>query len=406
MSRWIWIACFVGAFLFAPVLAHGHYLWVGLEADGAHIGLQEVPTDAPLPLGEHAPAVEAWRERGKRIKLRAEGSALVAPGVGACAASLDYGVIDRSSAGRGVYWLRYFAKACPDVGAASKALGLAFEIAAEPAAKGLLLTVTIDGKPVSGAEITLAGSSEPAGKTDAQGRFLVPGGAVAIRATLVQIGKGEHGGNAYDLIRLYSTLTIGAQATPLTKRISAAFGDDHEIVQRTKFIDTLMAGKLTRAQLVDHLQQRALVHEAMDRILNGKRLAAYGPEQVAVLTFLRQDLAAMGTPWPTPADAWPSTAEFLKTLEAEGPYYALGAFHVYYGGITHGGRAIGARIGRSLGVNLAYYAKSDGYAAYVERVNQIADPDAQRAMIRGGVAAYRYIIAINNADEFGAASGD
>lgn len=400
MNRWIWIACFVGALLFVPAMARAHYLWIGLDAEGAHIGLQEVPTDAPLPLGEHARAVEAWRERGKRVKLRAEGSALVAPGSGSCAASLDYGVIDRSSAGRGVYWLRYFAKACPDVGAASKALGLAFEIAAEPATKGILLTVSLDGRPVTGAEITLAASSEPAGKTDAQGHCLVPGGSVAIRATLAQAGKGEHGGKTYDLVRLYSTLTIGAQAAPLTKRISAAFGDDHEVVQRTKFIDTLMAGKLTRAQLVDHLQQRALVHEAMDRILNGKDLAAYGPEQVAVSTFLRQDLVAMGAPWPTQADAWPSTADFLKRLEAEGPYYTLGAFHVYYGGITHGGRAIGARIGRSLGVNLTYYAKSDGYVAYVERVNQIADPDAQRAMIRGGVAGYRYIIAINNADRF------
>ena len=48
-----------------------------------------------------------------------------------------------------------------------------------------------------------------------------------------------------------------------------------------------------------------------------------------------------------------------------------------------------------------YYLKSDGYPEYVKRLNAtVTDPVAQQTAVRGGQAAYRYIIAINDEATF------
>jgi hypothetical protein len=179
----------------------------------------------------------------------------------------------------------------------------------------------------------------------------------------------------------------------------------HDVVGNTAFINTVMANGLTKQQLVDHLQQRALIHEAVDHILSSSRIkvAAYDAQQKEVMSLLRTDLENMGASWPTPSQAWPLTKEFLAEIKRSakaGPYFALGVFHVYYGGITHGGRDIGDMITGQLKFNLTYYEKSDGYTEYAKAVDTVTDPKAQQEMIRGGVDAYHYIIAVNNVDAF------
>jgi hypothetical protein len=111
----------------------------------------------------------------------------------------------------------------------------------------------------------------------------------------------------------------------------------------------------------------------------------------------------MGSGWPTEAQARPLTKAFVQTLresEKRGPFFALGVQHVYYGGITNGGRTIGQMIRDQVKVTPTYYLESDGYTEYLRKVNRISDPEARKEMIRGGQAAYEYIIASSNEDIF------
>jgi hypothetical protein len=194
---------------------------------------------------------------------------------------------------------------------------------------------------------------------------------------------------------------------PFSQILRASYANNHEVVSNAAFNQTLFAGALTRSQLEIHLQQRALVHNELHRILIGADPARgrvpYGPAQRNVLVLLFTDLIAMGSGWPTAAQARPLTAAFLQEIrdsESRGPYFALGVQHVYFGGITNGGRMIGAKIAETLKFEPTYYAKSDGYREYLAEVNKISDPEARREMIRGGQAAYRYIIASSNEDVF------
>jgi hypothetical protein len=203
-----------------------------------------------------------------------------------------------------------------------------------------------------------------------------------------------------------SKTNAGAEEKPLTQLLREAYGENHDIVGNATFNKTLFAGKLTREQLEVHLQQRALVHNEVHRILNAassKGKVPYGAAQKNVLVLLFQDLINMGSGWPTEPQARPLTRDFLKEIrdsEKQGPYFALGVQHVYYGGITNGGRLIGKKIGETLQFTPTYYEKSDGYRPYLTEVNKITDPSARREMIRGGTAAYKYIIASSNEDIF------
>ncbi len=197
-----------------------------------------------------------------------------------------------------------------------------------------------------------------------------------------------------------------AAEKPFTQILRASYGVNHEVVSGAAFNTTLFAGKLTRAQLETHLQQRALIHNEVHRILNSADPAKnipYGTAQKNILVLLFTDLIEMGSGWPTEAQARPLTRTFLQEIrdsEKKGPYFALGVQHVYYGGITNGGRGIGEKIGETLHFTPSYYEKSDGYQEYLPKVNEITDGDARKEMIRGGQAAYRYIIASSNEDIF------
>lgn len=196
---------------------------------------------------------------------------------------------------------------------------------------------------------------------------------------------------------------------PLTQVLRASFGKNHEVVSGAAFNQTLFEGKLTRAQLITHLQQRALVHNEVHRILVAADPALhvpYGAAQKNVLVLLFTDLIDLGSGWPTEEQARPVTKAFLQEIrdsEKNGPFFALGIQHVYFGGITNGGRMIGKQIGDTLQFTPTYYSKSDGYQEYLTEVNKITDPTARKEMIRGGQAAYRYIIASSNEDVYKAA---
>jgi hypothetical protein len=231
-------------------------------------------------------------------------------------------------------------------------------------------------------------------------------GPIFVQALISDSSPGTHGGKAFELTRSYSTLVIeDPSAKPLTRLLRASFGNMHDVVSNTAFVTTVMKGTLTKDQLADHLQQRALIHEAVDKVLSRSRVRPlpYTKDQRDVLSLLRDNLKSMDISWPSRKQAWPLTEALLKEIEesaGRGPYFALGVFHVYYGGVTNGGRDIGGMIDQQLKTNLTYYSKSTGYEPYLRIVDTIAEPQAEQEMIRGGDDAYRYIIAINNLDSF------
>ncbi len=389
--------------------AHAHYLWATLDptAKTLSVGLQEIPGDAPLPLGERAAKVKAWPLAG----LQPEGAWLkAATPAQAAGASLDYGVLDKRDAGRGLFWLEYYAKAAATPEASQTKLGLPVELSAVKGSDGrAVVTVWSGGKPIAGADVIVegpVGTNTLEGKTGADGTIALPAssGPIAVRALVVENAKGVHDGKAYDLVRRYSTLTVGAAAPaprPFSRVLRDSFGDNHDVVSHTAFIETVMAGKLTKAQLTDHLRQREIVNTALDEILKDAKDVPYGPRQQEVLTLLGTDLKGLDA---APAEAWPLTQGFVDEIRAsakQGPYFALGVFHVYYGGITNGGRDVGAMIADQTKFTPTYYLKSEGYMDYLKRLNALSlSPKAQKEAIRGGQAAYRYIIAVNGEGAF------
>ncbi|MGV3619142.1 MAG: hypothetical protein ACO1SV_27770 [Fimbriimonas sp.] len=398
--------------LAVPSVASAHFLWASLDpaTKTVSIGLTEHPHQNPLPLGRREALVKAWTPSMPKLALKSTDDFWLKSKVNdSCVGvSIDYGVIDR---GRGVYRLNYYAKAAANAEASQAKLGLPVELTLAKTSQGeSVVTVLDNGTPAPGAEVVVErvdGSVAFQAKTGVGGIVVVPPstGLFAVRGLVTSKSKGTLGGKAYDSVRSYCTLTVpspGAapvQGKSLTRKIREAFGQNHEVVGRTAFNQTLMGGRLTKPQLLAHLHQRALVHEAVERVLlyaDRTKPVPYGPEQQQVLRLLRSDLEAMGSAWPTPEMAKPLTKRMIAEIEAstkQGPYFALGVMHVYYGGITHGGREIGARIAKKLRVPQTYYLKSDGYYDYAERVNTITNPADQGEMIRGGKAAYKYIIA-------------
>ncbi|MBC8102945.1 MAG: hypothetical protein H7Z41_10200 [Cytophagales bacterium] len=197
-----------------------------------------------------------------------------------------------------------------------------------------------------------------------------------------------------------------AEKQPFTRILRASYAGSHEVVSGSEFNKTLFEDKLTKQQLVTHLQQRALIHNELHRVLIGADPALripYGAPQKNVLVLLFSDLIALGSGWPTGPQARPLTSEFLQQIRAsekQGPYFALGVHHVYYGGITNGGRMIGEKIADTVRFTSTYYSKSDGYEDYLPEINKVTDPAARKEMIRGGRAAYQYIIASSNEEIF------
>jgi len=261
------------------------------------------------------------------------------------------------------------------------------------AAGNITITVLHNGKPAPGAEIVVSNAGveeEPSVLADAKGQLTVPKPKtdLAIRALVVEKAKGKHGGLDYEHVRRYCSLTVGTfEAKLLTQIVREAFGNFHDVVGETLFIETLWSGKLKKPQLADHLQQRALIHAEIDRILGTSAGMPYGPEQKAVLSFLREDMSAAKIAWPTEKQTWKLTQGLLDEMrksEAKGPYFTLGVFHVYYGGITAGGRSIGAKIKDTVGVDLTYYRLSDGYAGYRQKIDQIFDPGPNRKWFAAG----------------------
>lgn len=146
-----------------PASAHAHFLWAYLtpEEKTLSIGLQESPTDSPLPLGERSPKVKAWTTTEKSLPLALSGDVLKTSTAAHCVGvSLDYGVLDRTDQGRGIYWLRYYAKAADSDEASQTKVDLPVDVAYAVSEGRPTVTVFNNGKPAAGAEVVVPGEGE------------------------------------------------------------------------------------------------------------------------------------------------------------------------------------------------------------------------------------------------------
>jgi hypothetical protein len=404
-----------------PGVARAHYVWATVENGQVRFALLESTSGAPSPqFAKYVTALSSARAGTKALPLGEvkDGARFAALPAGQDVVTAESVVGPRERDGAS-YLLVYDVKGAASLTAAGTLLQAPAEVLARKEGGELVLSVRQEGWPVPQGEVWVEwpGADAPvSAATDIKGEARIPwpasvrAGFVGVRALVKDPTAGDAEGKKYAAVHRWATLTFPVQASqedkPLSRVLREAFGKNHEIVADSAFNQAVFEGRLTRPQLEIHLQQRALVHQEVDRILSAAPAALhvpYGPAQKNVLALMSQDLTALGSGLPTEAQARPLTRAFLQEIrdsEAKGPFFALGVHHVYYGGITNGGRMIGAKIGEVVGLTPAYYEKSDGYPEYVAEVNKITDPAARAEMVRGGLAAYRYIIASSNEDVF------
>lgn len=431
------VVALCATFVAASSASHAHFIWGMIENGEARFALLEEPTQKPDTRFE------------KYVAALKTSLALGTPKDGACSGKLSpaqktafasslVGVKERQGTN---YLLSYQAKAAADLASAgTPSKNAPTEVLLRKEGESLKVTVLQGGWPTPDTEVTVhfPGVPEVTATTDLAGQVnfdwpaATQAGYLGVRAKVIEGVPGTNDGKKYEEIHHWSSVTtpitglaptpVAARVSPaaprpapeghtlasaqtpvpageesLTRALRTAFGKQHEVVAGAAFNVTLFSGKLTRPQLIAHLQQRALVHNEVHRILVSAAPSLnlpYGPDQKHVLTYLFSDLVEMGSGWPTEAQAVPSTRTFLQDLresEKKGPFFALGVQHVYFGGITNGGRMIGQKINETLTVPLTYYSKSDGYRDYLVKVDEIKDPAARAEMIRGGLAAYKYI---------------
>ena len=412
----------LAAFALVQNAARAHFIWATVQNNQARFALLENIAEAPSQDFENYVAHLSPRFNGKTITLDTSKNgaryADLPAGGGMVRAESIVGTKER---GGEKYLLVYDAKGASALSFAGSTTQAPAEITARKSGDALVVSVRQNGKPVAANEVWVQWPGGPVPengiKTNAGGEVSVlwpkdlPSGFVGIRAMVSDAKSGENAGLKYDSVHRWETLTFPVEedakdAKPFTQIIRASLGSSHEEVSTSAFNQTLFDGKLTKVQLETHLQQRALIHNELHRILIAADPALhipYGAAQKNVLVLLFADLITMGSGWPTENQARPQTQAFLQEIrqsELRGPFFALGVQHVYFGGITNGGRMIGKQIGETLHFTPTYYEKSDGYAPYLLQVNQITDPAARREMIAGAQAAYRYIIASSNEDIF------
>jgi hypothetical protein len=161
-----------------------------------------------------------WTADGKTLELKRETGAMTA-GLTEDAKLIGgeqvWDVLDRRSEDRGLFLLKYYAKAAKDVDAASGSVKLPVEVFAKRDGGVCVLTVREGNKPVAGSQVvvTKPGAASPLTlKTDASGetRFALFGdGEYQVRAMVADQEPGKWQEKSYHLVRNYSTLTFAVK---------------------------------------------------------------------------------------------------------------------------------------------------------------------------------------------------
>jgi N-acetylneuraminic acid mutarotase len=210
-------------------MANAHFVWVVLRGEKVHVQFSESAEAAEPELLKNVAGakvhalVSGGRGKSKllEVPLTLADDTLTGPVDGKASAvvlSHEYGVISR---GESTFLLKYLAKqhVSPLPGqwsAVDNAEQLPLEVTPTWRGDLLTLTVTWNGKPAAGVEVSAGGCGlEESLTTNNQGVVQCqPGsdGLLSVRAKMVEDTPGERNGEKYDSVRTYSTLTL-----PITK---------------------------------------------------------------------------------------------------------------------------------------------------------------------------------------------
>lgn len=214
--------------------AQAHFIWVVTEPSEQSKAVkvyfsEEAAPDDPELLTKITGA-QAWVVGGrggdpKPISLKIDGDALVGEISDRQAGqpvvlNHSYGVMSKRGP---AYLLKYYGKTYPSQVPGSwkpvdKADVLPLEVNPELNGSTLTLTVTWEGKPAAGCQVTVEGpglKEKLQGDSDAEGKFtaeLPQAGLFSIRARKEEATAGELDGKKYESIKHYSTLSL--HATP------------------------------------------------------------------------------------------------------------------------------------------------------------------------------------------------
>jgi len=209
------------AFSLVSASAMAHFIWLEIDPDSPNSlrlrFAEEILEPTPHDMQQLAAPMRVRTADGTPIELvfgEHFMSGDIASDVASVIGTLDYGVLDRTEAGRGVFMLKYHARAARDAEAASKAGGLPVDVTATVADGHMLVTVYRNGSPVEGVEleVILPHQLETAqAETNAEGtaKFSIRSDDwVAIRAMVAEDETGEFGETPYERVHHYSTLTF------------------------------------------------------------------------------------------------------------------------------------------------------------------------------------------------------
>ncbi|MCA9067350.1 MAG: DUF1668 domain-containing protein, partial [Planctomycetaceae bacterium] len=238
-----------------PKVAQAHFIWLATGDDGnLHVYFSEGAEPDNPELLKYAEKAQVYQvgAKGKPQKLnlkRGKESLTAKPqgqaGESVFVATHDFGLMER---GGTPFLLRCFAKTGPQAGQsawkANTSKRLALDLHPQAQGKQVKIQVLWQGKPVKGAEYTVAlpGKDDVKGETDESGSFEFAAGEPGlheIRVKHVQLQSGQHEGKDYKEIRNYVTLALPVASetdpTPTTvaktKKASAkAFADIPEMV--------------------------------------------------------------------------------------------------------------------------------------------------------------------------------
>lgn len=192
-----------------------HFLWATHQRNGFLFEFAETPGDSVLErlAGKQDSLRLVYPTGHGRLETRSDSSFLKTT-ANQAAASLDYGVLDRTESGRGIFRLLYYVKAAKDVVSSQKSLGLPLELFLYQERMTFRLKAMLRGQAAPGAEVVYGhnGSEMTSVKTDAKGFLDLQGikswEDLHIRAMAAEQEEGLYEGKAYTLVRHYSSLAF------------------------------------------------------------------------------------------------------------------------------------------------------------------------------------------------------
>jgi uncharacterized GH25 family protein len=200
--------------------AQAHFIWAEIDQNEVHVALSERPGEDGIRFDQVQKSVIT--SGGQTLLLNPQDgktylAATLPPQSNVAAASNNWGVMDRTNQGRGIYLLYYHAKAARTIADAVKPSDLPAQWYAKSQNGQILATLVRKGVPVPGAavEIILPGGQSQKTVTDSNGKVLFDSageGIYGIKALLTSSESGAYEGKTYPAIRSYTTLTfhIGA----------------------------------------------------------------------------------------------------------------------------------------------------------------------------------------------------